>query len=183
MTQPSELSLHTRAGLPPALRALVEEFPRDGWERHVHFNGMVQFWMERHMMFRRLVDIMQADLQALEDQNMAFETYAPRLSRLGSTLLNELHGHHHIEDTHYFPELIRLDTGIERAFDLLESDHQAMDELLHGMAEGANAVLNGGGSAVAFQERLTHFSSLLDRHLTDEEEIVVPVVLKTGFAG
>ena len=27
------------------------------------------------------------------------------------------------------------------------------------------------------------FAGLLERHLTDEEEIIVPVILKTGFTG
>ena len=57
-----------------------------------------------------------------------------------------------------------------------------MDGLLHGMADAANAVLKGG-SVGAFSERLADFNSLLERHLTDEEDIVVPVVLHSGFNG
>ena len=84
--------------------------------------------------------------------------------------------------THYFPQLITLDARLERAFELLESDHQEMDGLLNTMANGANAVLQGGEAGL-FLGQLDEFSGFLNRHLIDEEEIVVPVVLETGFRG
>ena len=113
---------------------------------------------------------------------MDFQAYAPRLSQYGGTLLNELHGHHQIEDHHYFPKLVKCDARLEQGFELLEADHAAMDGLLHSMAEGANAVL-AGGEAAAFVGRIDSFATLLERHLTDEEEIIVPVILHTGFRG
>ncbi len=178
----TDLILTARSGLPEALRCLVEEIPREGWQAHPQFGGMVEFWLERHMMFRRLLAVLEADAQSLQDGRLSFQTYAPRLSRYGGMLLNELHGHHQIEDQHYFPLLARLDPRVERGFDLLEADHQEMDALLHGMAGAANAVL-AGGAAGAFSDHLAGFERLLNRHLEDEEEIVVPVILKSGFKG
>ena len=178
----NSLDLETRTGLPPALKVLVQEFPRTIWDTHPNFDGMTRFWLERHLGFRRLLEMLQTDVQAQLDGAMSAEVYAPRLSRLAGMLLNQLHGHHQIEDTHYFPRLAQLDARAERGFDLLEADHDAMDGLLHGMAEGANAVLRGG-EAGPFHDRLLRFGTLLDRHLTDEEEIVVPVILKSGFQG
>lgn len=175
-------NLHQRTGLPDALRILADAYPRMTWERHPNFGEMIEFWMQRHLMFRQLTDILKQDVHDLLDAKTSFEEYAPRLSHYGGTLLNQLHGHHHIEDSHYFPKLITLDARIESAFELLETDHQAMDGLLNDMAEGANAVLQGG-EAGAFLARVDGFTKLLNRHLTDEEEIVVPVVLDTGFQG
>ena len=177
-----DLSLDIRTGLPDALRVLVRELPRTGWQGHPQFNGLVQFWLERHMMFRQLMELLNSDAERLMDRKIGFQDYAPRLSHYAGALLNELHGHHHIEDAHYFPQLIQLDGRIEKAFDLLESDHLAMDGLLHGMANGANAVLQGGEIGT-FRDTLTEFGTLLERHLTDEEDIVVPVVLETGIQG
>ena len=57
-----------------------------------------------------------------------------------------------------------------------------MDGLLHDMAQSANAVLQGGETGV-FLDRFNAFAALLERHLTDEEDIVVPVILDTGFSG
>jgi hemerythrin-like domain-containing protein len=144
---------------------------------------MIQFWMERHRMFRHLTLVLRQDARKFADAGMEFEHYAQRLSHYGGTLLNQLHGHHQIEDAHYFPQLIRLDQRLERGFDLLESDHTAMDGVLHGLATGANEVLQNGGEVGAFLDQLDQFEALLERHLTDEEDIVVPVVLHTGFSG
>jgi len=176
------LDLHTRAGLPDALRVLVEQYPRDAWEAHANFGQLVQFWMQRHMMFRQLLGILRDDAQQLADGKIGFEGYAPRLSHYAGTLLNELHGHHQIEDQHYFPQLVTLDARVAHGFDLLEADHEAMDGLLHSVAASANSVLQGGEIG-PFADHLGGFATLLDRHLTDEEEIIVPVILHTGFRG
>ncbi len=185
----SQLDLTRRAGLPDALRVLLAEFPRDGWAEHANFGGMVEFWLQRHLMFRDVLGRIEADTEALLDRGIDAKAYAPRLSRYGGFFLNQLNGHHQIEDTHYFPQLVRLDQRLERGFDLLEADHGAMDGLLARFAEGANAVLQAGDeaaareTAAAFHTRLTGFKALLDRHLIDEEEIIVPVILKSGFDG
>lgn len=168
--------------MPDALRVLVEEFPREVWQSHDNFGQMVQFWLQRHLMFRQLTDALKQDTRAFGARDLAFEAYAGRLSQLGGTLLNELHMHHQIEDQHYFPKLTRLDARISTGFDLLEQDHHAIDPLLHEMADSANGVLQGGEIGL-FQEALARLHALLDRHLTDEEEIVVPVILKSGFDG
>lgn len=117
----SDLDLQSRAGLPKALRVLVAEYPRTGWQQHPNFNGMVQFLLERHLMFRKLVHA-------------------------------------------------------------LETDHAVMGDLLQGMAEVANAVL-GGGEVGVFSAELDAFGALLARNLVDEEELIVPVILASGFAG
>ena len=179
---PDPLHLTSRDGLPEALRVLVEAYPRAQWQGHPNFGELVRFWMQRHAMFRQLVGLLRDDLEQHLDKRTEFETYAPRLSQYGGQLLNELHGHHHIEDSHYFPQLIGLDARLERGFALLEADHIAMEGLLNGMAEGANAVLSGGEAGL-FLPRLEGFARLLDRHLSDEEEIIGPVILDAGFKG
>lgn len=180
MTDP--LALDTRSGLPDALRALVRDYPRTGWETHANFNGMVRFWLDRHLMFRRLLAALETDVQAVLAGDMIPERHAPRLARYGGMLVNELHGHHQIEDAHYFPRLAQLDARAERGFALLEADHGAIDGLLHDLAGAANAVLQGGEPG-RFADRLAAFGTLLNRHLEDEEDIVVPVILNSGFDG
>lgn len=177
-----DLSLDIRTGLPDALRVLVRELPRTGWQGHPQFNGLVQFWLERHMMFRQLVDVLGDDVRARMDGAMAVDQQAARLSHYGGMLLNQLHGHHQIEDMQYFPRLARLDLRVSAGFDLLEADHGAMDGMLNDLAGAANALLQGGEPGV-FLDALSGFGALLERHLTDEEEIVVPVILNSGFDG
>lgn len=183
-----DLALETRTGLPDALRVLLNEVPRHAWESHPNFGGMVQFWLERHLMFRQLMAQLTTDSEALIDRRAGMDSYAPRLSRFGGFFLNQLHGHHQIEDVHYFPQLAALDRRIERGFGILDADHHALHDHLDAFANGANAVLSRQADEAAAREAVGDFHALLgrfhhmlERHLTDEEDLVVPVILKSGF--
>lgn len=176
-------ALSTRTGLPDALRVLERAFPRMSWESHPNFGELVRFWMDRHLMFRQITQTLHEDALAAEAGTMDPATHANRLSSYGSLLVNELHNHHQIEDHHYFPRLVGLVPEIDRAFDLLETDHEAIDPMLHDLAGQMNNVLRDGGSPAQLDAALLAFETLLNRHLTDEEDIVVPVILKSGFRG
>lgn len=180
----TDLSLAGREGLPDALRVLLADYPKEAWEKHPEFGQLTRFWLDRHIMFRRLCSMMTDEAQAALDGGMDPERHAAHVSRLGGMLYGDLHGHHRIEDMHYFPQLVRLEPPLEHGFDLLEGDHGAMDGLLTRFAEDANAVIGRQGNqtdnVACFLENLRDFTGLLVRHLTDEEELVVPVILKHG---
>lgn len=185
-----DLDLATRPGLPEALQVLLQDYPRLGWESHPHFSGLVQFWLERHMMFRQILGTLQTDVQQGLDRNIEAQQYAARLGRLGSMLVGQLQGHHQIEDHHYFPVLAKLDARITPGFDILDKDHHAMGGLLNRFAGAANGVLGAVSDADQFQDQagdflgeLATFQRMLDRHLNDEEELIVPVILNNGGAG
>jgi hemerythrin-like domain-containing protein len=188
MTQ--DTNLETRAAMPDALRALSEAWPRAGWEAHRHFEGLVQFWMDRHLMFRKLTGMLQTDVQGLLDGAIEGRDYAARLSRFGAMFVNDLHMHHQIEDTHYFPRLSAAEPAFAAGFAILDRDHHAIDAHLERFVKGANAVLGKLDDQAALRERAGRFEAdlavvarLLDRHLCDEEELVVPVILKHGPDG
>ncbi len=175
--------LSTREGLPDALRALVEAFPRDSWASHPHFAGLVAFWLDRHMMFRRLTETLRSDAEAAVDGTLETGSHKARLARLGGMLVNQLHGHHQIEDMHYFPVLQGLEPHVARGFDILDRDHHALDALLARFTTTANAVLQARGEAGAFHRELLSFEAQLLRHLEDEEDLVVPLILRHGPDG
>lgn len=177
------LELEARTGLPDALRILLEHYPRGTWETHDNFAGLVAFWLDRHLMFRRLMEALIDDVGAAVDRKIDAQTHAAKLSRYGSMLLQNLHGHHQIEDHHYFPILSQREQALTRGFDLLDADHHAMDGLLDRFAKGANGVIQGQIEPGRFRDELLGFQALLDRHLVDEEELVVPVILKYGPQG
>ncbi|WP_050929006.1 hemerythrin domain-containing protein [Aestuariivita boseongensis] len=176
--------LATRQELPDALRVLVREIPRAGWAEHQNYSQLIDFWLNRHMMFRQLLEQLTQDSQAALDRSMDPRTYKARLHRFGGLLINELHGHHMIEDMHYFPSMAKLDSRVSAGFDILDSDHHAMDAQLQRLAQGANDALQAGDDAAVregagqFSKTLSDFAPLLNRHLLDEEELVVPVLLK-----
>ncbi len=185
-----DLALEVRKGLPDALRVLLADWPREAWEADPHFSELIRFWLDRHLMFRRLHGLLDVESRAFLDGDREARAFAGRLNQLGGMLLNELHGHHMVEDQHYFPKLRRLDGRLETGFDILDRDHHAIDPMLHALAGDANAVLgaldrpaaarDAAGRLVAALER---FGGFLDRHLVDEEELVVPVLLAHPEAG
>lgn len=182
--------LTDREGLPEALRTLLQDYPPESWEAHPNFSGLVQFWLERHMMFRQLGEVLRTETQALIDGKMAPREQGARLSRFGGILVNQLHGHHQIEDHHYFPVLQGLEPRLERGFAMLDRDHHAIDPMLQRFAERANGLLEvveddarRPDRAGAFLSEVEGLEALLQRHLTDEEELIVPVILKNGADG
>lgn len=181
--------LDTREALPDALRVLLAEYPREAWEIDPHFSGLVQFWLERHLMFRKLLAVLEQETRALLDGGDP-RRFTASVPRYGGMLLDQLHGHHQIEDQHYFPLLQKKAPEIARGFDLMESDHQLLDPRLAGFADAANLTLaklmegaEPKDSTAPFAHSLEGLAGLLDRHLTDEEELVVPVILKHGPGG
>ena len=178
------MELAKRDGLPHALTVLLREYPRDLWEAHPSFDGLVRFWLDRHMMFRRILEMLTAETEKRLDQKKDPMHFKAHVSKLGSKLVGELHGHHNIEDAHYFPVLAKKDARIARGFDILDRDHHALDEILHRYVEAANAAINADLKSTrevgTFLEETRSLERLLSRHLIDEEELVVPVILKHG---
>ncbi|MEJ6403366.1 hemerythrin domain-containing protein [Yoonia sp. 2307UL14-13] len=185
-----DLTLETRQGLPDALRVLLAEYPRIGWERDPGFDGLIRFWLDRHVMFRRILDTLRQGTEALIDKDDSPERYRILVSRYGGMFVNGLHEHHTIEDTHYFPRLAQRDTRVARGFDILDRDHHAIDADLNAFVAGANAVMMQAedrdalqNAAGAFRDQLISLERNLNRHLLDEEDLIVPIILKYGTKG
>ncbi len=181
-----DLSLENRDGLPEALRVLLADFPREAWEQDPNFRGLVEFWLSKHMEFRRLLTAMNGETESLLDGGSA-QTFAGRISRYGSMFVNNLHGHHQIEDMHYFPRLSQMDERLEYGFELLDGDHKSLDGLLAGFVDSANNTLQKLDNPIAlrdaagtFHTDLGRLDRLIQRHLDDEEDLIVPVILKFG---
>lgn len=184
-----DLSLETRDGLPEALKVLLREHPREAWEADPQFNGLIAFWLDRHMMFRKLGGLLQQECETLLDRKSDPHRFARAVGQYGGMFVNQLHGHHQIEDHHYFPVLARRDTRIEKGFDLLDVDHHALDGHLNRFVSSANNAIQGANgpdprtAASCFLEAAQDMDRLLRRHLDDEEDLIVPVILKYGTEG
>ncbi len=180
----TDLSLETREGLPDALRVLLDAYPRDGWSPDT-LDQLTSFWLQRHMMFRRMLGHMVDDAKKLADGAMDPDIYARHLAQLGSHFVQDLHGHHHIEDEAYFPKLVVMDARLERGFEILDADHKAIDKHLNDFVNSANALISAHADdrlekGAPFLDTLERLQGFLHRHLVDEEDLVVPVILKYG---
>lgn len=181
----SDDDLMRRDGLPKGLVTLLEAFPRAEWGGDPRFGGLAAFWLDRHLAFRDLMARMADDAEAVAEGRMDPEAWRGRLARMGNHLVQDLLGHHQIEDDAYFPQMQRLEPRLTRGFDLLEADHHALDGLLRDFVAGANEALTATAAregALRFHAGLAPFARSLTRHLEDEEDLIIPVILKHGMA-
>ena len=177
-----------RKQLAPLITEPVEEF-RDGFDRDA-IGGEARFWMEIHKgLLNASATLPQwcEKLLSLDDAQ-ALRSLQPRLVSLGSQLIHHAHGHHHIEDDHFFPVFLRRYPELANPIDLLERDHEVlamvlddMEKAVTGMgaisqdASGRDDLLKAGEVLHKAAQRLDR---LFIRHIGDEEEICLPVLAK-----
>lgn len=142
-------------------------------------------------MFRRLAELVRLDAEAFLEKEVEPEKYAGRLSYYGNALVGNLHGHHGWEDHSYFPELSAADPRFDAGLEVLEADHAELDRVLDSYTKTANRALKllQLDEAQAREEVGTlHGTSeiieaFLKRHLSDEEELAVPIILHHRLRG
>lgn len=186
-----DTSLTSRAGLPADLRFLVEKYPREVWAGHANIAGMAGMWLQRHNMFRELGGMLSGKIadhrEGRLDAPEFGRWFAPRLQ----FFLQQLEGHHHVEDEHYFPVFAEAEKRLKRGFDILDGDHHMIHEALDRNAETANNFLRAlqeGGDRLRFAaddygDENTRLVAMLTRHLDDEEDLIIPLILDRGDKG
>jgi iron-sulfur cluster repair protein YtfE (RIC family) len=182
------LALAQRTGWPEDLRLLVSRYPREQWQGHENLGSMARFWLSRHDMFRELAGMIEritADFRAgAVPAKELPRQLVPRLQ----FLLSQLNVHHQIEDLHYFPIFRGAEQRLARGFDVLEEDHHAIHADMAATAETANALLGAlSGDPGALKSCGNDYASAsaallkgLIRHLDDEEDLIVPLILDRG---
>lgn len=191
MTAMTQHHIQTRAGLPSEMQALLRDLPRDDWPGHPHFRRPTAQWMRAHEGFRMLGAVLERDSERFLDGHLDGQVYARRVADLGHSLVRSLHGHHTWEDRTFFPELEAADPRFADGLAMLEADHVALDGLIDEVTHHGNRVVKlatlapdqmreDAGPLRDVAERMNGF---LDRHLTDEEDLVVPIVLHHKLRG
>lgn len=179
------------ADMPTEMRALLTEYPRDSWPEHPGFKDKTRQWLSAHQMFRDLGETLRLNAETYLDRGVDADGFGRILSRYGNVLVRNLHGHHHWEDHSYFPELSEADPRFDRGLEILEKDHEALDVVLGEFTQTANRTLkllqldetsarDEAGELHGISQRIEAF---LDRHLGDEEELAVPIILHHRLRG
>lgn len=191
MTDDDPLGLERRDGLPADLLYLLAKYPRESWAGHDNIHGLASMWLQRHDMFRELGGVLTTAIaeyrEGRNDARAFAGFFAPRLE----FFLGQLNGHHQVEDLHYFPAFARAESRLKRGFDILDRDHHHIHDALETNAETANAFLRalGGGedrqrfAADAYAGQNERLMAMLARHLDDEEDLIVPLILDRGEHG
>ena len=177
--------------MPSEMQSLLRAYPRDAWEQHPGFRDKTQHWLAAHKMFRQLGRVLRKETERYLDKARAPDDYAARLSYYGDALVQNLHGHHHWEDHNFFPELLAAEPRLDAGFDILEKDHEYLDRILDSFAKTANRAIKliqldeqqARDEAGKLHRIAETIEALLHRHLGDEEELAVPIILHHRLRG
>jgi len=185
--------LFTRERLPDDFRWLEAGCPRGEWANPGRIDEMAAHWLEIHGWFRHmLVEVHGLGTRWREGGFAAPQPFQAEIMPRLQAFLQNLDGHHQRESRMYFPAFIRQEPRIAAGIELLDRDHEVVHGLLEAMAEAANAFNRaameykptdapGEALAAAIEKAVVP----LERHLHDEEDIVVPLLTLHGdpFAG
>ncbi len=169
---------------------LGRQYPRESWAGHANFGPLSRFWLQKHDGFRQLGgQLRQGCESAGNDLERDIEAHRPLLSGL-QHYLGHLEGHHSVEDQHYFPVFRRVEPTLAPGFERLEADHVRVAAGMKDIVERW-AIIHGlwtenrphGSEMSAWQDIVAGFIGEIDRHLDDEEDLIIPVLLKHGEAG
>ena len=146
------------------------------------------FWLSRHVMFRELSVVIQQITTQFRAQILPAAEFARQFVPRLQFLLNQLDVHHQIEDLHYFPIFRAADARLVRGFDVLEGDHHHIHGDMARAAETANALLQAmradtdtlRACSDAYADASDVLLKGLIRHLDDEEDLIVPLILDRG---
>lgn len=119
------------------------------------------------------------------------QDYTRQLIYRGGALVRNLHGHLGWEDHSYFPELSAADPRFNAGLESMEKDHVVLHEVLDSFTETANraiTMLQLNNKKHRNEIGALHLSAetieaLLQRHLGDEEELAVPIILLHRLRG
>jgi hypothetical protein len=149
------------------------------------------FWLDVHDHLRR--DAAGLAAASADYRNSPAQLAAVAAPRLRG-LIAAMQGHHQIEDFHYFPSFRRAEPRLASAFDRLEREHAdlsgavgaalvALGELHAAVQHAADAAATEETQQLAAQRYVDAAAALcrdLERHLRDEENVVVPLLREGG---
>ena len=177
-----------RKGWPEELCVVLHDHPRDTWRETR--SAMARFWIDKHNYLRHQSQALVAandDFRADRAAPTQFGTWvAPRLQRF----LAELHGHHQVEDFHYFPAFRSAEPRLAAGFDVLASDHKLIEQGIMSVVNTVNEFLttiapesgrDADSQRLAADLYIAAIDVLhkrLDRHLADEEDLIIPLMIR-----
>lgn len=158
---------------------LYDQLPPTDWFK-ADYVYKTSGWLNIHADIRQRQRILIEISGAYRMNNLEWSAYRTQtLPRINQYIL-KLHHHHNIEDQTYFPTFIRMYPQLKAGFEILDRDHVHLDALLNELQalNGHLAKSDVEDKALTEQlhQTLVNVSVLLSQHLTDEEDLVIPIL-------
>ncbi|NQZ32782.1 MAG: hemerythrin domain-containing protein [Oceanospirillaceae bacterium] len=178
------VSVKLRDELPIPIKKSLLNIERAQWAHHPKYHGKAEFFIHYHEgLLNTSSYILNTLVELLNGSNdpALHETKLKEIYRAGMSLINNAEHHHKIEDHLYFPEFKRLEPKLGAGIDLLENDHLALSAALGQFSISLNQSMIPGSSYSAWgllYQSAIDVDRILNRHLNDEEEIIIPIFLR-----
>jgi hemerythrin-like domain-containing protein len=137
-------------------------------------------WLNIHADIRNRQHTLIQISDAYQSSNIDWSQYRSQsLPRINQYIM-KLHHHHNIEDQAYFPTFIRMYPQLKTGFEILDRDHVRLDGLLNELqtlsGQLATSEVEDKALGKQLHQTLVTVSELLSQHLTDEEDLVIPIL-------
>lgn len=180
--------LPQRGALPDDLTFLLKKYPREEWPGNPKLGQTGAFWLQRHGMFRELGGLLLNGTTSYWEEKIGADDFRqwfiPRLQ----FFLSSLNDHHRIEDTAYFPAFQKAEPNLARGFEILDQDHHILHDAIERQVQTVNTLLQTeAGQADALRRAADAHATasvsmvtMLQRHLDDEEDLIIPLLMDRG---
>lgn len=182
MTTPGFQPSHADSKLQSDWLYLHEHMPPAKWAALPSF-CTASTWLGMHQSLRRGQGELERINREYLNQSLDWDVFRQDFLAVADGHYSHLHGHHGLEDRHYFPRFRRHEPRLQDGFDLLDSDHATIEQQLQGIHALLRQLQSPQAAAApdpALAERMQHAieenGQWLYRHLMDEEDLVIPIL-------
>ena len=168
---------------------LLREFPRSIWPEASPEDATSRLLLSRHGGFRNRVEMLLNASQAALNDTVSPLNFTYELARELHFFVPLLEGHHQAESARLYPRLIQHYPTLQDKFVILDRDHMDIDMALGSLKKVPERLMTQAPTKALFHQEteqlcveLYRFQRLLARHLDDEEDLVIPILLKLNLS-
>lgn len=158
---------------------LYNKLPPDKWFG-ADYAYKTSGWLKVHTNIRKRQRILVQISEAYISGEFDWSEYRSQILKRINMHVLKLHQHHGVEDEGFFPEFVSMYPKLAPAFEILGHDHEYLNELLDKLQIQndmlARSEVEDKALAEELHKTLVAVTDLLQQHLTDEEDLVIPIL-------
>lgn len=158
---------------------LYNKLPPDQWFG-ADYAYKTSGWLKVHTNIRKRQRILTQISDAYISGEFDWSEYRSQILKRINMHVLKLHQHHGVEDDGFFPEFVSMYPKLAPAFEILGHDHEYLNELLDKLQiqndQLARSEIEDKALAEELHKTLVAVTDLLSQHLTDEEDLVIPIL-------
>ena len=158
---------------------LYNKLPPDQWFG-ADYAYKTSGWLKVHTNIRKRQRILVQISESYISGEFDWSEYRSQILKRINMHVLKLHKHHGVEDDGFFPEFVSMYPKLAPAFEILGHDHEYLNELLDKLQiqndQLARSEVEDKALAEELHKTLVAVTDLLQQHLTDEEDLVIPIL-------